>query len=119
MSHVTNQNSEEIDSYLREFFLCPGDWKKFKNTLPKASCSLLYSLEDCEIELSIRPAYLQSQESDNEDKPIIVFSADIERNFDDLKDVNKQREQIEHSLKNCEQDLENYKNLINQYLNRV
>ena len=39
MSHVTNQNSEEIDNYLREFFLCPGEWKRFKNTLPKSKIS--------------------------------------------------------------------------------
>lgn len=115
ISHIIADSPEEIDNYLRELILCPGDWKKFKNVYPNPSFSFNYPFEDHIINITINPAKIKSETTD-EYKSVILFSGNIHRDFSELEDLEKQRTEIKQFLNFWEKDLENYQNLINNCL---
>lgn len=116
ISHVIAENSEEIDNYFGEYILRSGDWKKYKNVSPNPSFSLNYPLESRQINISISPAKIESQEADYQHKSVILFTGNIHRDFSDLKDLEKQRQEIKQCLNSWEKDLEDYQSIINQCL---
>lgn len=116
ISHVIAENSDEIDNYFGEYILRSGDWKKYQNVSPNPSFSLNYPLENCQINISISPAKIESQEADYQHKSVILFTGNIHRDFSDLKDLEKQREKLKQYLGSWENDLKDYQNIINQCL---
>lgn len=116
ISHIIVDDSEEIDNYFGKYILRSGDWKKYKNVSPNPFVSLNYPLENCQINISINSAKIESPKFDYQDKLVILFTGNIHRDFSDLKDFEKQRQEIKQCLNSWENDLKDYQNIINQCL---
>lgn len=106
---VTFTESNDATNYLLKNLLASGEWREFGNTPPKAAIQLAYTLERCQLNLTINEGLLQSEEKS---VPAVLFSG----NFD-YKVVGSEPEvrlqDLQQILQNWKINLETYKELIN------
>jgi hypothetical protein len=115
--HIPVASDLESQSYIKEFLLKPGEWNQFLGVNPVASVSLAYKFNDSLIRLSISAATAVDSDNDTEEFPVILFSGNIHRNFDNEQ---SNTEAIKQRILNLSGDLETYFSLIrNCFLNHV
>jgi len=94
--HIEFQSQEELDNYISDYLLRPGDWKNFLNKNPSLSATLIYSFEDSQINISIDPVLIHDNQKATEEKLGILFAGNIYRELnldhsseDKLKPLNE------------------------------
>ncbi|MGB6295899.1 MAG: hypothetical protein WBF90_06900 [Rivularia sp. (in: cyanobacteria)] len=106
---VTFTESNAATNYLLKNLLASGEWREFGNTPPKAAIQLAYTLERCQLNLTINEGLLQSGEKS---VPTVLFSG----NFDYKIAGNEPETRLQdlhQILQNWKINLETYKELIN------
>jgi len=109
IAHILAASDLESENYIRESLLKPGEWKQFLGVKPVASVSLAYELNDSLIRLSIGAATFVDADNDTEEFPVILFSGNIHRDFDEEQ---SNTEAIKQRILNLSGDLETYFSLI-------
>ncbi|VXD17107.1 hypothetical protein PL8927_550205 [Planktothrix serta PCC 8927] len=94
--HIEFQSQEELDHYISDYLLRPGDWKNFLNKKPSLSATFIYSFEDSQINISIDPVLICDDKKATEKNLGILFAGNIYREFnldhsseDKLKPLNE------------------------------
>ncbi|MGL4498143.1 MAG: hypothetical protein ACRC78_14710 [Planktothrix sp.] len=81
IGHIEFQSQEELDNYISDYLLRPGDWKNFLNKKPSLSATLIYSFEDYQINVSIEPVLIYDDQKATEKNLGILFAGSIHRDF--------------------------------------
>ncbi|MBV6622965.1 MAG: hypothetical protein KI793_08435 [Rivularia sp. (in: Bacteria)] len=107
---VTFTESNDATNYLSKNLLASGEWREFGSTPVKAAIQLAYTLEESQFNLTINEGLLQI--SSEKSVPAILFSGNFNYNIygDEVQTRLQHLNQIIHNWKN---DLETYKELIN------
>lgn len=117
IAHILAASDLESENYIRESLLKSGEWKQFLGVNPVASVSLAYELNDSLIRLAISAATAVDSDNDTEEFPVILFSGNIHRHFDNEQ---SNTEAIKQRILNLSGDLETYFSLIRTcFLNHV
>lgn len=107
---VTFTESNGATQYLLNNMLASGDWREFGNTPVKAAIQLAYTLEDCQLNLTINEGLLKVSEVKS--IPAVLFSGNFNYNIA-VGNQETNLHLLSQILHNWKSNLEIYQELIN------
>ena len=106
------QNPQQVRNYITGNLLASGSWKEIGTTPVQAGINLMYSLEHCQLNISIAEARLQQPE-----KPpmmAILFSGGFNYNLSNITDSQQKIERLNKAISYWQNDFSEFRNMISQ-----
>ncbi len=106
------QNPQQARHYITENLLASGPWKQIGKTPVQAGINLMYSLEHCQLNISIAEARLQQPQ-----KPpmmAILFSGGFNYNFSTIADSQEKVSQLNKAISSWQNDFAEFRKIITQ-----
>lgn len=105
-------NPQQVRNYITGNLLASGSWKEIGKTPVQAGINLMYSLEHCQLNISVAEARLQQPE-----KPpmmAILFSGGFNYNLGNIADSQEKIEILNKAINHWQSDFSEFRNLISQ-----
>ena len=110
------QNPEVVRQYIVGNLLGSGSWKKIGTAPVQASVNLMYTLERCQLSISVAEARLQQQEQAA--VAAILFSGSFNYNISQNIGTKEKLDLLKQALGFWKTDLNKYREIVmNQFLN--
>lgn len=106
------QNPQQVRNYITENLLGSGPWKQIGKAPVQAGINLIYSLEHCQLNISIAEARLQQPQ-----KPpmmAILFSGGFNYNLSGITDSQEKFSQLNKAISCWQKDFGEFRNMITQ-----
>ena len=106
------ENPQQVRNYITENLLASGPWKQIGKTPVQAGINLMYSLEHCQLNISIAEARLQQPQ-----KPqvmAILFSGGFNYNLSTITNSQEKVSRLNKAISSWQKDLSEFRNLITQ-----
>ena len=105
-------NPQQVRTYITEHLLASGPWKQIGKTPVQAGINLMYSLEHCQLNISIAEARLQQPQ-----KPpmmAILFSGGFNYNLSTITDSQEKVDRLNKAISSWQKDFSEFRNMITQ-----
>ena len=106
------KNPQQVRNYITENLLANGAWKQIGKTPVQAGINLMYSLEHCQLNISIAEARLQQPQQ----PPMmaILFSGGFNYNLTTIADSQEKFDRLNKAISYWQNDFGQFRNIISQ-----
>ena len=110
--HIIFDSQEELDDYIFNHIILPGDWKKFNQQNPEISMVFKYPFEDYNIQVSIENVGVYETKKKTENLGVL-FEGNIHREFDAQQKNEDRLQSLKNRVELWADDVDTYISLIN------
>ena len=103
---------QQVRNYITSNLLASGPWKQIGKTPVQAGINLMYSLDHCQLNISIAEARLQQPQ-----KPpmmAILFSGGFNYNLSTVVDSQEKLSQLNQAIDSWKNDFAQFRNIVTQ-----
>ncbi|ELS02969.1 hypothetical protein Xen7305DRAFT_00026870 [Xenococcus sp. PCC 7305] len=106
------KNPQQARNYITGNLLAQGAWKNIGKTPVQAGINLMYSLEHCQLNISIAEARLQ--QAQQPPMMAILFSGGFNYNLSTISDSQEKLAQLNKAISSWQNDFGQFRNIITQ-----
>ena len=106
------KNPQEVRNYITRHLLASGPWKQIGKEPVQAGINLMYSLEHCQLNISIAEARLQQPQQ----PPMmaILFSGGFNYNLSNIEDYRERVSRLNQAISSWQNDFDQFRKMITQ-----